>query len=112
MTTRSGAVIFSCVLLFTVSTAGVAEDSIVVDPSTGNYVITYQVKRNSNPIRVTFVPATKVDPYVNWSIKTRGKEDEVLRYRYQLTNGRASKQYLEGMRLSASNAIRNSAVSP
>lgn len=98
--------------LLTVSFVAAAEDSIVVDPNTGDYIITYRIKRAGETTRVVFVPATKIDPGVKWDIKISGNKPDVFLYRYRFKNGHTSRQYLEGARLTASNAIPDSATPP
>lgn len=98
--------------LLAISFVAAAEDSIVVDSNTGDYIITYQIKPAGETTRVVFIPATKIDPGVSWDIKISGNKSDVLLYRYRFKNGRASRQYLEGARLTVSNAIPNSATSP
>jgi hypothetical protein len=111
MTTKSGLVGILVTFLLAASLVATAEDSIVVDPDTGNYVITYQSKHAVGGLtRVVWVPATKIDPGVRWDISSHNPN--VLLYRYRFENGRTSRQLLEGGRVVASAAIPNSVMAP
>ena len=73
-------------------------ESIVLDPNTGDYLITYYGtgalgnKKNKILRKEIFVPATKIDPSVKSTFKL--KEDGTIVYKYQITNGSKSKQPL------------------
>lgn len=65
-------------------------ETIVFNPLTGNYLITY-LDSNDNSLRqVTFIPATKINPTLISKLKL--KADDVISYNYTLKNGRASQQ--------------------
>ena len=68
-------------------------ESIVRDPNTGDYIITY-----ANAVgrlkQSRFVPSTKIDP----TLRSRFENQQgLIRYRYAIKNGSASKQPLIGL---------------
>lgn len=68
-------------------------ESIVRDPNTGDYIITY-----ANAVgrlkQSRFVPSTKIDP----TLRSRFESQQgVIRYRYAIWNGSSSKQPLIGL---------------
>lgn len=71
-------------------------ESIVLDPNTGDYTLTYWDYPNSIKKRqmrhAIFVPATKIDPVVKSTFKFR--EEGVIAYTYRVTNGAKSRQSL------------------
>ena len=78
---------------------GLPGESIVLNPNTGNYTITYLGYDESGEseertaIRVaTFEPATKIDPTIRSTLKmgTNG----IVAYRYRIRNGATSRQPL------------------
>jgi hypothetical protein len=69
-----------------VSTPG---ESLVLDPATGNYTITY-ADLAGNLQQAKFVPATKIEPVVSSSIQL--DDNGIIAYRYTIANGRAAKQ--------------------
>jgi len=91
-----------CVCLVASFAAVAEEQSIVVD-SNGDYVFTYEGYRGWQ--KVKWVPATKINPAVKGIIRpVTGKSDN-LSYNYTVRNGKDSRQFLVGMRLSASNVL-------
>ena len=71
-------------------------ESIVRDPSTGNYTITYRGDPNSPELSQTvFVPSTKIDPTIRSSFRLG--ERGVIMYRYTVSNGAAAKQAIVGV---------------
>ena len=87
------------------------DESIVLDPDTGNYIITFRSTFPSRELhRVVFVPATKIDPTVKSKFKLTS--DQHIRYEYKVKNGPNSKQPLIGLRFIASKADRASQVAP
>jgi hypothetical protein len=70
-------------------------ESIVLDPNTGDYTITYWDYPKSPKKRLQqaiFVPSTKIDPLVKSKFKL--KDDGVIAYSYRVTNGLKSRQSL------------------
>jgi hypothetical protein len=66
-------------------------ESIVRDPATGNYTITYQGDSNTTELSQTiFVPSTKIDPAIRSSFRLG--EKGVIVYRYNVSNGATAKQ--------------------
>jgi hypothetical protein len=89
------------------------QESIVLDPVTGDYIITYQgldLEGNSKWQRVVYEPATKLDPTIKsiFSLNAGG----LISYQYKIKNGRNSKQSLKSIRLLATSAIPMSQVTP
>lgn len=71
-------------------------ESIVRDPSTGNYTITYRGDPNSPELSQTvFVPSTKIDPTIRSSFRLG--ERGVIMYRYTVFNGATAKQAISGI---------------
>jgi len=79
-------------------------ESIVFDPATGNYLITYRatVKRVAgskvNPTvfrQITFIPATKINPTIKSNLKH--EENGIIHYGYSLISGRDSQQVIIGI---------------
>ncbi|MDP2762399.1 MAG: hypothetical protein Q8O64_18695 [Sideroxyarcus sp.] len=74
-------------------------ESIVLNPNTGDYTITYWDYPNSPRKQLQqaiFVPSTKIDPLVKSTLKLR--DDGVIAYTYRVTNGAISRQSLVAMR--------------
>jgi hypothetical protein len=65
-------------------------ESIVFNPASGNYLITYQNSEDGTFHQVTFIPATKIDPTVKTELKLDHKGD--IHYGYTLISGRDSQQ--------------------
>ena len=66
-------------------------ESIVRDPATGNYTITYRGDSSSSELSQTvFVPSTKIDPTIRSSFRLG--ERGVIMYRYSVSNGATAKQ--------------------
>jgi len=71
-------------------------ESIVLDPATGNYTITYQGDSNSTELSQTvFVPSTKVVPTIHSSFRLEDKGAIV--YRYTVSNGASARQAIVGV---------------
>jgi hypothetical protein len=73
-------------------------ESVVLDPNTGDYIITYfgtgapGDKDNEILRQAIFYPATKIDPIVRSAFKL--KNDGEIGYSYRVTNGKKSRQPL------------------
>jgi hypothetical protein len=65
-------------------------ESIVFDPATGNYLITYRYSPDKKLHQVTFIPATKINPTINSKLKL--EQDGIVHYGYMLSSGRDSQQ--------------------
>jgi hypothetical protein len=66
-------------------------ESIVRDPVTGNYTITYVGDAKANTLsQTTFVPSTKIAPAIRTSFRLG--ERSVIMYRYTVFNGATAKQ--------------------
>lgn len=93
-------IFISYLTLFTFARAETGE-SIVLDPHTGDYIITYSsYTAEIQPAlqRVVFVPATKIDPIVKSKFKL--DENDKIRYSYTLKNGPKSRQNIDGLAIS------------
>jgi hypothetical protein len=95
------------ILLGVAAMAPAAEERIVLDQSTGNYVITYKVQGKLE--RTVFVPANKIEPTVT-SIFTATARGSVV-YRYQIENKETSPQDVALFMLNAAD-INSSLVTP
>jgi hypothetical protein len=67
-------------------------ESIVRDPATGNYTITYVGDSTTQLSQTIFVPSTKIDPTIRSSFRLG--ERGVILYRYTVSNGATAKQAL------------------
>ena len=80
------------------NTYGAPGESIILNPTTGDYLITYYGtgnpgdKKNKILRQSIFVPATKIVPVVNSSFKLREKGE--VAYSYRTINGHKSRQPL------------------
>jgi hypothetical protein len=77
---------------------GLPGESIVLDPNTGDYNLTYWDSPGDPDARIRqaiFVPATKIDPLVKSTFKLR--ENGAIVYTYSVTNGIKSRQPLISM---------------
>lgn len=76
--------------------AALPGESIVLDPVTGDYTVTYfdypDSPDKAQLRRAVFVPATKIDPAIESSFRHR--HDGVIDYSYRLSNGIKGKQAL------------------
>lgn len=71
-------------------------ESIVLDPATGNYTITYRGDPNATELSQTiFVPSTKIDPAIRSSFRLG--ERGITMYRYTVSNGATAKQAISGL---------------
>ena len=71
-------------------------ESIVRDPVTGNYTITYRGDSSSSELSQTiFVPSTKIEPTIRSSF--RMGERGIITYRYTISNGATAKQAISGV---------------
>ena len=89
------------------------QESIVVDPVTGDYTITYQgldLEGNPKWHQVVYVPATKNDPLVR--SKFRLNDKHIITYSYKVQNRLESKQAIDGFRGFASHVISGSQTTP
>jgi hypothetical protein len=79
-------------------------ESIVFDPATGNYLITYLSSRDDKLHQVTFIPATKINP----TIKSKLKLDNVgiVHYGYSLISGRDSQLVIIGILLDPVSSVK------
>jgi hypothetical protein len=64
-------------------------ESIVLNPSTGNYTITYFDDDDGEFYQLIFIPSTKINPTFRSKLRLDGL---VIQYHYTLISGRDSKQ--------------------
>ncbi len=88
---RIGLAFFALALLSGAAFAGEGE-SIVLDPATGNYVITHYVDSEQRFEKLVFVPATKIDPALKSDLKLAEHGD--VHYTYTLASGKSSQQVI------------------
>ena len=89
------------------------EESIVVDPATGDYIITYQgldLEANSKWHRVVYVPATKINPEVKSKFRLNDKHS--ITYSYKIRNRSESKQAIRGFDMRANHADPATEITP
>ncbi len=89
------------------------QESIVIDPATGDYTITYQgldLEGNPKWHQVVYVPATKINPEVK--SKFRLNDKHTFTYDYKIRNHSQSKQAIDGFRGLASHADSGSQITP
>lgn len=83
-------------------------ESIVLDPNTGDYIITY-----ANAVgrlkQSRFVPSTKIDPTLRSKFEN---QQGVIRYRYAIKNGSNSKQPLIGLAFDPVSNLRTRTALP
>ena len=80
-------------------------ESIVLDPATGNYTITYWNEEEPAGLeRTTFVPATKIIPTIR--SKFRLGEASFVIYSYTVSNGAAAKQAIVGLSLEQTERVK------
>lgn len=85
------------------------EENIVVDAN-GDYVITYRGDLGWE--KVTWIPATKINPSVSAIVRPADGKPGNLRYRYAVRNGKDGRQFVGVFRLSASNVLSSRPQSP
>lgn len=86
------------------------EESLVIDPNSGDYHIYYRSVYDGDLVEVVFVPATKIDPTVKSKFKINDRNNVL--YRYKVRNGEKSKQSLVTLVLNATSVQNNSQVAP
>jgi hypothetical protein len=91
---------------FLSSAYGLEGESIVFDPITGNYLITYLSSRDDKLHKVTFIPATKINPTVKSKLKL--EQNGVVHYGYSLISGRDSRQEIVGFLLDPVSSVTTS----
>lgn len=86
------------------------QEGVVLDPTTGNYIITYKGDHDLF-YSIVFEPSTKVNPTIRSFFKY-SQNDQVIAYRYGIHIAKTSKQGLDGFTTSASSYVDNSIQSP
>ncbi|MFQ5755829.1 MAG: hypothetical protein ACE5H7_06995 [Acidiferrobacterales bacterium] len=87
-------------------------ESIVVDPQTGDFIITY-IGDDGTLQQVVWVPATKIKPKFRSQIKLDRKgEQDIILYRYRVRNGRKANQTLLFISLIASDLTETPPFAP
>ena len=81
-------------------------ESIVLDPITGNYTITYwDTEEPASLERTTFVPATKIKPIIFSKFTINGSN--LVTYSYTMSNGKSAKDAIVGLSLEQVGQIAN-----
>lgn len=93
--------VFVCVLLFPFGVASALEpgEGIVLDPATGNYMLTYtdELENGSKVLaHATFFPATKIVPAIYTKLRLDGTG--AVNYSYSVSSGVQSRQLLRTVR--------------
>ncbi len=92
-------------------TNGVQQDwnqGIVLDPQTGNYIITYKDAYGFFNSSV-FEPATKITPNLTAKFRLMN-QDKLIEYRYTLSNARTSKQGIKEFRVLVSSVTSGNSM--
>jgi hypothetical protein len=98
-----------CTCLATSFAFAANQESIVVD-SNGDYVFTYQGYLGWQ--KVTWIPATKINPAVRVFVRPVTGTPDNISYSYTVRNGKDSRQFVVGLNLLASNVLSSDARSP
>ncbi len=113
-TNRLSLIVLAITLLLPLPSQAIAPgESLVLDPNTGDYLITYMGDGGDEAPRlqqVRFVPSTKIDPTVKSSFKIN--KDGAIAYGYKITNGVKSRQPLVSMAFDPVSAIKASRPLP
>lgn len=92
--------------------ASAQDESIVLDPDTGNYIITFRSTFPSRELhRIVFVPATKIDPLVKSKFKATDGGGTIS-YGYKIKNDDKAKQSLISFRFIASSVVKSDQITP
>lgn len=86
----TGALLFLIMTGFLVPAFSLEGESIVFNPATGNFLITYLNSTDDTFRQVTFIPATKINPTLKNNLKLG--QDGSVHYGFTLSSGRDSKQ--------------------
>jgi hypothetical protein len=78
-------------------------ESIVFNPTTGNYLITYLSSSDDQFHQVTFIPATKIKPTLKSRLTL--ERNGVIHYGYLLISGRDSQQVIVNIGLNSVSSI-------
>ncbi|ADE10727.1 hypothetical protein [Sideroxydans lithotrophicus] len=95
---------------------GFPGESIVLDPNTGNYQITYfgegsPGNKKNKPLRqAIFVPATKINPVIGSTFRLRGMD--IVAYSYRVKNSTNSRQSLANFVIDPVSDINSSSPLP
>jgi len=92
-------------------TNGVQQDwnqGVVLDSQTGNYIITYKDGYGFFNSSV-FEPATKITPHLTAQFRSIGRND-LIEYRYTLSNAPGSKQGIKEFRLIVSSILQGDSL--
>ena len=79
-------------------------ESIVFNPATGNYLITYLSSRDDKLHQITFIPATKINPTIKMKLKL--EQEGIVHYRYTLISGRNSQQVIVNILLDPVSSVQ------
>ena len=90
MKKRTGILLTVIVFGFLSPAFALEGESIVFNPKTGNYVITYKKEDDGTFRKITYIPATKINPTLKSQIKLDNKGE--IHYGYTLISGKDSQQ--------------------
>ena len=88
-----------------------AGESVVLDPLTGDYKITYYNEYQKALTYATFVPSTKIDPTINSKLHL-DKKAWVVNYGYSISSGEKSRQILNFIKLNLTGRVVGSQDRP
>jgi hypothetical protein len=102
-----GIAVFICVVIFPFSVASALEpgEGIVLDPATGNYMLTYSDELDDGSKVLThgkFFPATKIVPIIASKFHL---DEGAIAYSYSVRSGAQSRQLLHTIRFNLLNKI-------
>lgn len=81
-------------------------ESIVYNPATGNYSITYLNSTDDSFRKITFIPATKINPTIKSKLDL--DHDGIVHYGYSLSSGRDSQQVVRSFILDPVSSVTTS----
>lgn len=91
---------------FLASAFALEGETIVFNPATGNYLITYWNSTDDTFRQVTFIPSTKINPTLDSKFKL--EQDSNVHYRYALISERDSQQDIVSFILDPVNSVATS----
>jgi hypothetical protein len=91
-------ILYSVCVVILLSNVIYAQDTLIYDDTTGNYIIRYlrtnpETDERDSLVNVIFVPATKINPFVKASIFLL-PDSNLYAYNYEIENGKDSRQNL------------------
>ena len=87
-------IIFAASLTAIPVSHGAGQEGVVLDPQTGDYIVTYKSGYSGKIYQLVFVPSTKIKPRLK-SKFGRKHDKYTIFYRYKVKNGPDSKQNID-----------------